>query len=117
MAGIPGFREELDEILALHLRKNADYALEGDPFSNFRACEALGICSVEQGILVRMTDKLSRVANLIGSGKDAKVIEESVEDTLRDNAVYSLILKLYVKRKREAAAQSVKCVNEGGMSG
>lgn len=79
--------------------KNADYAGNVDPFANFKAVERLGIASAEMGILTRMTDKLCRVTNILSSGK-ANVKDESIEDTLLDNAVYSIILALYIRNKK-----------------
>lgn len=76
--------------------KNADYAHETDPFRNFRAAESLGI-SLEQGILVRMSDKMSRIGNLLQ--KENAVKDESIEDTLQDLANYAAILATYIKQK------------------
>lgn len=72
--------------------KNADYAGQRDPFKNFRLCEQLGV-SLEQGILVRMSDKLARVANLLKN--EASVSDESVRDTLIDLMNYSAILLVW----------------------
>lgn len=76
--------------------KNADYAHETDPFRNFRAAESLGI-TLEQGILVRMSDKMSRIGNLLQ--KENNVKDESIEDTLQDLANYAAILATYIKNK------------------
>lgn len=81
-------------------RKNADYAGDSDPFANFRLVEMLGICSVETGILVRMTDKMARITNLLKEGKTNQVKDESVDDTLIDLANYSVILAAYRESKR-----------------
>ena len=79
-------------------RKNADYASDNDPFANFRACETLGI-KAEIGILVRMTDKLSRVSNIIAKDGDTQVKDESILDTLSDLANYAMILRMYIENK------------------
>ena len=79
-------------------KKNADYAGIGDPFKNFKACENLGICSTEKGILVRMTDKLQRISNLLE--KEAEVKDESILDTLQDLSNYSLILRVYIESRK-----------------
>jgi len=77
-------------------RKNADYSgVAPDPFGNFRNVEDLGIATVEQGFLTRMTDKLARAASLTKPGKVAQVKDESVEDTLFDLAAYSFLLAAY----------------------
>ena len=59
--------------------------------------EILDVCSTEAGIVVRMTDKLSRIANLIK--QDAKVKDESISDTLLDLMNYANILKVYLNNK------------------
>ena len=82
-------------------KKNADYAGDSDPFANFRLVEKLGICSVETGILVRMTDKFARITNLLKSGKTNQVKDETVDDTLIDLANYSVILAAYRESKRK----------------
>lgn len=86
------------ESLELIRRKNADYANDGGPFENFELSGQLGV-SVEQGIVVRMADKLKRISNLIG--REAKVADESIEDTLQDLSNYSLILLAYLHQERE----------------
>ena len=86
--------------VATSRRKNADYAGDADPFANFRLVEKLGICSVETGILVRMTDKMARITNLLQEGRVNQVKDESVDDTLIDLANYSVILAAYRASKR-----------------
>jgi len=80
--------------------KSADYAGDSDPFRNFRAVEQLGLCSVETGILTRMSDKFSRICNLLGNDRVAQVQDESVEDTLRDLITYAAILIAYRDTKK-----------------
>lgn len=94
-----GFEETLDKMKETFKRKNADYAGKGDPFRNFKLCEQLGICSVEKGIMVRMTDKMSRIANLLEN--EAQVKDESIYDTLEDLSTYSVILKCWLQYKKE----------------
>ncbi|MCK9369543.1 hypothetical protein M0R04_06520 [Candidatus Dojkabacteria bacterium] len=91
------FRERLEEAYKLTRAKNSDYAKEADAFANFTQAEKLGVCTTEQGILVRMSDKLQRAVNLLSKGPDVK--SESMNDTLMDLAVYALILSIYVEWK------------------
>lgn len=93
--------EFLKRLRELHLacvdisaKKNADYANDNDPFQNFRACEALGIDGNE-GILVRMSDKMMRAANLLK--REAQVQDESILDTLMDLSNYALILAIKIE--------------------
>lgn len=76
-------------------RKNADYANSADPFKNFRMIELLtgGATTVEDGILVRMSDKMARIATLLKS--EAQVTDEKLKDTLQDLANYAMILQMY----------------------
>ena len=85
--GDPRFYQLLDEIAALHSRKNHDYARTDEPLSNFHRSLALGI-EPWRGVLIRMSDKWSRLEQLAG-GKSPK--NESMRDTLIDLAVYALI--------------------------
>jgi hypothetical protein len=86
-------------------RKNADYAgaKHGeDAFANFKAVEHLGLCSVETGMLTRMSDKLARLATYVATGQ-LVVKDESVKDTLLDLANYAILMAAYVGEKRVAA--------------
>jgi len=83
-------------ILATLLRKNADYgstvfdppalAPEMDPGS---------------AILVRMSDKIGRIANLVGR-EDRASVDESLDDTLADLAGYAI---LYLARPQEPTTE------------
>ncbi|MBW2135765.1 MAG: DUF1599 domain-containing protein [Deltaproteobacteria bacterium] len=86
--GHPLFYDLLEKMADLHARKNANYADPTDPLSNLRRCERLGI-SPFMGVLVRLQDKWSRIENLARGVPDR--VGESLEDTLMDNAVYSLL--------------------------
>lgn len=77
-------------------RKNSDYADGQDPFQNFRMVESMGLCSVEVGILVRMSDKMQRISNLLS--REAQVKDESISDTLSDLRNYANILQVYLER-------------------
>ena len=83
----PRFYALLDKIKELHNKKNSDYATTEDPFSNFRACERIGV-PAWKGCLVRMSDKWDRINNLC---KKTAEVDESMEDTLLDLSVYALI--------------------------
>lgn len=94
----PAFEQLLEDIRQLHNAKNNDYATETDPLSNFRRCEAFGVPAVK-GILVRMSDKWSRIEQLAG-GKQPK--NESLRDSLIDNAVYSLLAVVALDESEKA---------------
>lgn len=78
--------------------KNSDYSWTELAFNNFDLVEKLWICSAEIWLLVRITDKISRIANLI-HWKKIKVKDERIIDTLSDLANYSRILNIYIQTK------------------
>lgn len=80
-------------------RKSSDYAPETDPFWNFRLCEVFGICTVEEGLLVRILDKFARVVNKIKSGTPCQVEDEDLHNTLGDSSNYCDILDAYMQQK------------------
>ena len=93
-----------DELLAFHAElcteardlmslKNRDYAgKEGtEPFANFTRVESMGICKTEQGFMVRLTDKMSRLSSFVHAGK-MNVQDESFMDTCVDVINYMVLL-------------------------
>ena len=84
-------------------KKNADYAGRSgtEPFANFTRVEAMGICSTERGMLVRITDKMSRLSSFLESG-NLEVANESFEDTIVDVINYMILLHSYLKDKQNA---------------
>ena len=64
-------------------RKGHDYSGEEDTLRNLKACELLGLCSAEEGVLVRMQDKMSRLATLV-PGATEPLVPEPVGDTILD---------------------------------
>lgn len=92
--GDPRFYKLLDEIATLHSDKNHDYSPSNDPLHNFRRTNRIGV-EPYIGILCRMVDKWSRIEELSKCGKIAK--NESLRDSLIDNAVYSLIAVLLLE--------------------
>jgi hypothetical protein len=101
-SGNPDFDAMLKSIADLHHRKNSDYGnpAQQDYYANFRESLELGI-PMEKGILVRMSDKWSRLKHL--QHRPPEVANESIEDTAIDLAVYSL---LYVLVRRLTTCQN-----------
>lgn len=104
----------VEELLKFHLAfcyrayrlvevKNHDYAgADGaSPFRNFTSPEALGIATTEQGILIRMIDKINRLVTFCKDGKLA-VDNETAGDALLDLINYSIILAAYMRDKHGA---------------
>ena len=83
-------------------KKNADYANTNDPFQNFRMVENTGLCTLEKGILVRITDKIQRITNILGNkNRQTQVKDETITDTLSDLRNYATILQAYIEQKTE----------------
>lgn len=78
-----------EEARRLCARKNQDYARGSDPFANFRLCEVMGLAPTSTGILIRLTDKLRRLASLEHGA--AAVSDEKVRDTVIDAVNYLII--------------------------
>jgi len=96
---ISKLEENQEQDIDIVRRKNDDYAEGSDPFQNFRMVEDAGLMSVEKGILVRMSDKMQRVFNLVDS--EASVEDESVADTLSDLRNYANILQVYLEEEKK----------------
>lgn len=94
---IEEFKNLFEKKLEITLKKNHDYAGEDNAFSNFELIEILtrGRITAVDGMLVRITDKLARISNLLC--QDAAVEDEKLEDTLDDLAIYTDILNIYLK--------------------
>ena len=99
--GDPRFYKLLEEMRRIHDAKNSDYSRADDHLSNFRMCENFGIPSW-LGVMVRISDKFSRIARLSSKmmeGKEAEVKDESIEDTLIDLANYCLIAVVLLEER------------------
>ena len=97
--GHPDFYKLLDQMAELHSRKNHDYAGTSDPLKNLRACTRLELDPFI-GVMVRLQDKWSRIEEFVKS-KTLLVKNESVEDTLMDNAVYSLLAIILLREQNK----------------
>jgi len=95
-------RELTEEARSLSERKNHDYSGGKDsthPFLNFTRCESMGVCATEAGIMVRLTDKMSRLSTFITTGS-FKVKDEALRDTILDVINYVIILYAYIQSKK-----------------
>ena len=86
--------------------KNRDYAGNDglEPFANFTRVESMGICKTEEGFLVRLTDKMSRLSSFVRSGK-LNVKDESFRATCVDVINSMVLLVAYMKDKEEKKAK------------
>jgi len=76
---------------AIVLNKRADYSGPSDPFRNFRKSELFGVESW-RGVLIRMTDKMSRIESIMEAGGVIHVTDEKLFDVFCDLVNYSCIL-------------------------
>lgn len=92
--------------------KNEDYASNDDPFMNFSQCGELGI-------VTRMTDKVTRLKNLIFrefKGEPTNAVDEAIEDTLMDLFNYAWLLAAYRFKEGCVADDGEAYVDLGGPS-
>ena len=88
-----------DECLNLSRAKNHDYASSSDPLRNFAKSPEFGV-PMTAGIMVRLSDKWSRLEGFFANGGELKVAGETVRDTLMDIINYTAILA-YAMEKEE----------------
>ena len=84
------FANEAKQCVELYSRKNHDY---GNSFD--KGMDNIGIA---YGV-GRIYDKMNRLVTL--TKKEAQVKDESIDDTLRDLACYSMMMLAYRKRQIE----------------
>ena len=93
MSRNPKFTALLGQMQETHEKKNADYAHDGNPYSNFEQAAATAGCSVNMVFAVLIGIKLARLQVLLTTGKEAN--NESVQDSRLDLAVYSALWASY----------------------
>ncbi len=93
----PKFSDLLDEMAGLHDRKNADYAQDGNPYSNFEqaADVARGFSGVDAVFASLIGVKLARLRELTSAGKTPN--NESIADTRTDLAMYAALWASYYR--------------------
>ena len=96
----PAFDALLRKAGEIHDAKRTDYASNQDPLGNFREAERLGVSPLKS-IMIRLTDKYTRACNLVRRDGEAKVKDESLQDTLIDLANYSFLAVLARQEERK----------------
>ena len=84
------FSKIVTEMTELYAKKNHDY---GNSFDE--GCDKIGVGYP----LGRLLDKMNRLIACMGK-EDELQINESIEDTLKDLACYSVMTLSYLKRKK-----------------
>ena len=92
----------LDRMKALHASKSRDYGSEHDPLANIRNGAVFVGIEPWKGAMVRLSDKVTRLATFNRTGT---LTHEGVEDTLLDLASYSLLALLLYREESRGAAQ------------
>ena len=97
---IPEFIELLEQSKAIHLRKNADYASESNPFSNFeRSADLISwfTTPIDRSFVALIGTKLARIAEL----SDGRIVNnESLDDSFLDLFTYVGLWAAYRKRNK-----------------
>lgn len=84
------FATIVKEMIALYAKKNHDY---GNSFDE--GCDKIGTGYP----LGRLLDKMNRLIACMGK-EDEMQVNESIEDTLKDLACYSVMTLSYLRRKK-----------------
>lgn len=100
------FMNAIYSICAMHVKKAKDYGSDGSPYHNIEACEDMGI-PAWVGITLRMNDKEVRIRNFLKRGHLAN---ESVRDSIHDNAVYGILRLMEYDRAQGVEAQTTQAV-------
>lgn len=85
--GDPRFLRIVEDMVALHAKKQRDYGTGVDPLANLRASEEWGI-PAWQGAMIRACDKIKRMKTFAETGKLAN---EGMVDAFNDLAVYAIL--------------------------
>lgn len=81
----------MDMAMSIVEDKRHDYSGGEDPFGNFRKSALFGV-DPWRGVMVRLTDKLSRIESIIEADGERRVMDEALWDTLADAVNYVCIL-------------------------
>jgi len=100
------FEDVLDQMLAIHKTKDADYSGGNESFSNFKESERIGV-NDWKGAFIRLQDKYSRCCNLIKKKEAHAVKTETLDDTLIDLANYAIIVYILKKRAEKQIPSGV----------
>jgi len=84
-------KQIIDKANSILLAKRHDYSGADDPFGNFRKSNLFGV-EPWRGVMVRLSDKLSRIQSIMEAGGKSRVVNETLEDTFADLVNYSCIL-------------------------
>jgi hypothetical protein len=90
----------LDRMKSLHSSKSRDYGSEHDPLANIRNGALFVGIEPWKGAMVRLSDKVTRLATFNRTGT---LTHEGVEDNLMDLASYALLALLLYREEHGGA--------------
>lgn len=96
--GDPRFYQLIDKMVEIHSSKNHDYAGQEEPLSNFKIVYELTKDIPDSPFkvaLTRLIEKILRICNIASIGN--AVSDETINDTLLDSAVYSLLSRILIE--------------------
>lgn len=103
--GHPQFKQIVEELKDLHSEKNRQYATPDKPLANFYRTGRIIAKMVKPGIPVElasclsfMSKQIDGVYEIVGEGKENTI--ESLDDKLRDIAVYSVLAMILVREQK-----------------
>lgn len=102
MSRIPEFTDTLRQMNKLHIKKNADYATDVNPFFNFDSVNTMtGMFRFNRDKVFAhfIANKFSRLATLLNGDKPPN--NESIEDSLVDLANYAILWKCDISRRKK----------------
>ncbi|MEM4342193.1 MAG: hypothetical protein QXF97_06540 [Candidatus Caldarchaeum sp.] len=83
----------------LTVSKGQGYGKDDDTLFNTRLCEILGILPAEEGVYIRLLDKVVRLGRQL---KNPQIPHEGVEDTVVDAINYLTYIYAILLEKRES---------------
>lgn len=103
---IPQFLELLDQMRAIHIKKNRDYATVENPYANFEFAGILAMKfknPIDISFAALIGVKLSRLQVLLGGDRTPE--NESIDDTFLDLCTYCALWassrKFYIHKAKE----------------
>lgn len=100
--GSPEFYAALEAMADLHEKKSHDYGSGEDPLANCKSSESFGV-PAWVGVMIRIGDKVQRIKSFLEKGSLAN---ESLEDALMDQAVYSVIALVLYRQSNKVDSES-----------
>jgi hypothetical protein len=85
------FEDVVISIVRMNRQKRADYALDQDPWSNFRFTAGVLHINPVDAAIHNVAQKLARLSALAANGRANEPKNEAITDTYLDLAVYAVI--------------------------